>query len=204
MKSKLGNERRPERRGASRLIKLAGSAPEDFGVVIAAANASASAEVAERRQLAERQFGAMATTLAETFPPSVLQAVSGEAHQRAIHAGGFKVYLDRILSDAGSPTDPLEIMLIEQLVCAHFQIGNLMAKVAKAQTLQKVEIYTKACASIMAEFRRGFVARGEFDARRQVKPMPNTAWPGDAQNPAIGEGASSLSIRREKRPRTAK
>jgi hypothetical protein len=174
MKSKNGNQRRSLRRGASApSIKLADSAPADFetaaGGAIAAANASASAEVVERRLLAERHFGEMATTLAETFSPSVLQAVSGEAYQRAIHAGGFKVYLDRFLAAAGSPTDPLEIMLIEQLVCAHFQIENLMAKAANTLNLQEVDIYTKSYVNAMAEYRRGLLALSEIRARRRAR-----------------------------------
>jgi hypothetical protein len=174
MKPKLRNPRRLERPGASEpSLKLAGSAPEDFetpaGGEIAAANASLSAEVAERRQLAELQFGAMATTLAETFPPSVLQAVSGEAHQRAIHAGGFKVYLDRILSEAGNPTDPLEVKLIQQLVCADFQIGTFMAKAANALSLQEVDSCTKVYVNTMAEFRRGLLALSELRSRRRAR-----------------------------------
>ncbi len=210
MKSKLGNPRRPEQRGASApSIKFARSAPEELGApaahVIATANASASAEIAERRQLAEQQFGEMASTLAETFSPSVLKAVSGEAHQRALHAGGFKVYLDRFLAAAGNPTDPLEIMLIEQLVCAHFQIGNLMAKAANALSLQEVDVYTKAYINTMAEFRRGVLALSELRARRHAKPLAiHTACAGDSQNPAIGIGASNSGVHREKRPRTAK
>jgi hypothetical protein len=210
MNAKLRKPRRAERLGTSdSSIKLAGSASEDFGIpatgVIEAEFTSAAAEAAERRQLAEREFGAMATALGDAFPPGVLKAVSGESFQRAIHAGGFKVFFDRFLAAAGNPTDPFEIMLIEQLVWAHFQIGTFMAKAANAQSLQEADIFTKAFVNAMAEFRRGLLALDELRSRRHARPSPNkTAFPNSAQNSAVGDVDSSLSIRREKRPRTAK
>ncbi len=45
-----------------------------------------------------------------------------------IGVAAFKVYRDGLLKEAGSPTDPVEIMLVEQLALAHHRVAQLHAQ----------------------------------------------------------------------------
>src|SRR5436190_224261 len=37
----------------------------------------------------------------------------------------YKLFRDRLMIAAGDPTDPIEVMLLEQVALAHFNIGRL-------------------------------------------------------------------------------
>jgi hypothetical protein len=42
-----------------------------------------------------------------------------------IETGTYRMFRDRLLVDCGSPTDPIEVMLNEQMVLAHLNVGQL-------------------------------------------------------------------------------
>jgi hypothetical protein len=75
-----------------------------------------------------------------------------------VAAAGFRVYLDRLLADAGDITDPVEIMLLEQLAMAHFRIGQLHGAAGQAQTLEGTKLLSAAAARLLGEFRRTALA----------------------------------------------
>jgi hypothetical protein len=73
-------------------------------------------------------------------------------------AAGFKVYLERTLADLGNPTDPVQRMMIEQLVLAHFRIAQLHVDAGYCKHAEGMKLYTAATARLLGEFRRTALA----------------------------------------------
>jgi len=88
-----------------------------------------------------------------------------------INPVAFKLFRDKLLQDAGNPTDPIEVMLIEQLALAHFHIGRLQVKSCGAASPQLQVSYADAATRLLGEFRRCTLAledlRAKQDARRE-------------------------------------
>jgi hypothetical protein len=73
-------------------------------------------------------------------------------------AAGFKVHLERTLADLGNPTDPVERMMTEQLVLAHFRIAQLHVDAGYVKGAEGMKLYTAAAARLLGEFRRTALA----------------------------------------------
>ena len=71
-----------------------------------------------------------------------------------VGAGGFKIYLDRLLKEAGNPTDPLERMLVEQIALAHQRVAQLHIQAAAASTADEVKQYMSVAIRLTGELRR--------------------------------------------------
>ena len=85
------------------------------------------------------------------FPASMAAAIPLGSQ---VGASGFKIYLDRLLEDAGSPTDPIEKMMIEQLALAHHRIAQLHVQADSAETVDAKKVYAAAAVRLTGEFRR--------------------------------------------------
>jgi len=81
----------------------------------------------------------------------------------------FQVYRDKLLHDAGSPTDPLEVMLIEQLALAHFNIGRLHMKSCCVENPKLVIAYADSATRLLGEFRRCTLALEDFRAKQAAR-----------------------------------
>jgi len=101
------------------------------------------------------------------LPPSEhyashLQETSGSAYLycsmapvfREVGPEAFKAYLLKVLEEAGNPTDPIERMLVEQIVLAHHNIVRLHVKAASADDLESARVYLGSAALLTGEFRR--------------------------------------------------
>jgi hypothetical protein len=73
-------------------------------------------------------------------------------------AAAFKVHLEQTLADLGNPTDPIERMMIEQLVLAHFRIAQLHVDAGYCKHAEGMKLYTAATARLLGEFRRTALA----------------------------------------------
>jgi hypothetical protein len=92
---------------------------------------------------------------------------------KVIESKAFKLYRDRLLADCGGPTDPIEVMLIEELSLAHFSLGLLFCKTSNAGKVEAVGIYAGAAARLMSEVRRGALALQAYRAAgRQLAHDP--------------------------------
>lgn len=90
---------------------------------------------------------------------SVYLAISaGVLFGNRIPTGAFGAHLAKVRRDCGQSNDPIERMMIEQMVLAHHNIGRFHVKAAAAESTEEVEVYTAAAARLLAEFRRGFLA----------------------------------------------
>jgi hypothetical protein len=73
---------------------------------------------------------------------------------RTVGAAGAKVFLNSFLRDAGSPTDPIEIILLEQLALAHFRLGQLHVRADAASDPDRLKILNAAAVRLLGELRR--------------------------------------------------
>ncbi len=88
-------------------------------------------------------------------------------------AGAFKLFRDRLLADCGSPADPIEIMMIEQLALAHFNAGLLHCRAANSSSFECAGVYSNAAAHLQAEQRRSALALQAYRiAARQLAHDP--------------------------------
>jgi len=84
-----------------------------------------------------------------------------------IGTAAFVLYRDGLIRDAGSPTDPIEIMLIEQIALAHHRIGQLHAQAEQSKSVEESKVFMMAAVRLTGELRRLALALNQY---RQ--PMP--------------------------------
>ena len=99
------------------------------------------------------------------FPAAMAAAIP---LTKEIDSAAFKVYRDRLLQDAGSPTDPIEIMMVEQIMLAHHRVAQLHIKAEEARTVDEFKVYSTAATRLLGEMRRSALALKQY---RQ--PTPN-------------------------------
>ena len=86
-----------------------------------------------------------------------------------ISTEAFKQYRSTLLQQAGSPTDPIEIMLIEQIALAHFHIGRLHLKSCSTAQAQLAVAFADAATRLTAEFRRSALALEDYRAKQLAR-----------------------------------
>ncbi len=104
-----------------------------------------------------------------------LFGAAGKLYGSGIDIPAFKAYLDTFLKDAGSPTDPVERMLLEQLALAHHSIGRLHFRAGITENLDATTACHAAAARLQAEFRRTALALHEYrekTGKKQANPEP--------------------------------
>jgi hypothetical protein len=102
-----------------------------------------------------------ATHLRETVGSLFCYAtMSGMFPQPDTHA--FQEYRNRLLEDCGNPTDPVEVMMIEQITLAHLNIGRLQFKSATSESPETARVYGGMATHLLAEFRRCCLALQAF------------------------------------------
>ena len=105
--------------------------------------------------------------------PSIFMFASLSQAFKIIDQRAYKIYRDDLLADCGNPTDPIEVMIIEQLALAHFGVGLLSCKAANAGKVEAVGVYSGAAARLMGEFRRSALALQAYRAAsRQLAHDP--------------------------------
>ena len=83
---------------------------------------------------------------------------------KGVDMRAYQIYRDRLLADCGGPTDPIEVMIIEQLSMAHLSLGLLSCKTTNAGSPEAVKVYSGAAARLMGEFRRSALALQAYRA----------------------------------------
>jgi hypothetical protein len=78
--------------------------------------------------------------------------------ERYIDSPGHSRFLDDILKDAGSPSDPVETMLLKQLALCHLRAAQLHGHAGQAVGLEAAALYNAAAARLTAEFRKTALA----------------------------------------------
>ncbi len=80
----------------------------------------------------------------------------------------FQDLRDRLLAAAGHPSDPLEIMLLEQIALAHFNIGRLQFQSALAPSLDVTKAYGYLAIHLSGEFRKTVLALADYRLKSQA------------------------------------
>ena len=89
------------------------------------------------------------------FPALMATALSIDPY---FETGAYRIYLEQLKQDAGNPTDPIEVMLIEQLCMAHWRIAQLHVSAGQAKSVEAIKAYNSATARLWGEFRRTALA----------------------------------------------
>ena len=91
---------------------------------------------------------------------------------------GFQCYLYQFLEEAGSPSDPVERLMILQINNAHFRIAQLHTNSANASELSASQMNNAAATRLLAEFRKMTVALQayrESNLRRELQTSKSIA-----------------------------
>ncbi len=113
--------------------------------------------------------GALADNLRNMTGATFLYCSLASSLSERFDPRAFKVYRDKLLKDAGSPSDPIEIMLIEQLALAHFNIGRLQLKSCSAENSKLAIAYADAATRLFGEFRRCSLALEDFREKQAAR-----------------------------------
>jgi hypothetical protein len=79
-----------------------------------------------------------------------------------IETSGCRVYLDDLVSESGNPSDPVEIMLLEQTAMCHLLSMKLQSKASEAEETEAIELYLSGAARLSSEFRKTALALKEY------------------------------------------
>jgi hypothetical protein len=103
-----------------------------------------------------------AGVIEDTFGAGVLASISRSSLASHAGPGGFKVHRDRVLAASGAPKDPIEVMLVEQLLWAHHHLADLHVAATATKAADQVSALTSAAARLMAEFRKSSLALRDY------------------------------------------
>ena len=136
-----------------------------------------------------------ARNLAETSGAMFMYASMSGVFREA-DALAFKKFRDKLVADCGSPHDPIEVMLIEQLALAHLNSGRLHFKAANAESLDGARVYGGLAVLLQGELRRTALALKMY--RSQARPQGVVAGdePGGAVKPRAQESDQKPRRRR--------
>jgi hypothetical protein len=120
-------------------------------------------EEGEQPHAAGQKVAQEADALRTALFPSLMATALGLDKFFTSHA--YKVFLERLVEDAGNPQDPVEVMMLEQLALAHFRIGQLHASAGQAKGIEAAKIYNAVTARMLGEFRRTALALRLYKSR---------------------------------------
>jgi hypothetical protein len=101
-----------------------------------------------------------ADTIRDMAFPAAMAAAIPVAND--VGTAAFKVYRDGLMKEAGSPTDPVEIMLVEQLILAHHRVAQLHAQAEKCKIVEEAKVYMMAAVRLTGELRRLALALSQY------------------------------------------
>lgn len=84
----------------------------------------------------------------------------------SLDAFSYAFFMRKFVADM-QPTDPMEVMMIEQICLLHFELGRAHIKAANATSAEAAGRYYSAVAKLHAEFRQSFLA---FTKSRSGRP----------------------------------
>jgi hypothetical protein len=76
----------------------------------------------------------------------------------------IQAYAKNFVVEAGAPADPVERVLVEQLLIAHHRVAQLQARAEKANNLDEIKIVNGAATRLLAEMRRLALAIRQYRA----------------------------------------
>lgn len=131
--------------------------------------APAAQKLTDRQQEVMDGIQHKANIIRDVAFPAAMAAAIPVSHE--VGPASFKVYLDGLRKDAGNPTDPVEIMLVEQLALAHHRVAQLHVQAEQSKTIDEAKVFTVAAARLTGELRRLALALNQY---RQ--PVPKRSF----------------------------
>jgi hypothetical protein len=83
--------------------------------------------------------------------PATLSNMVGQA---SLGIRGARLYLESVVAEAGKPSDPVERIVLEQMVMAHHRLSLLNTMTLGAKTPEMVTAYNTAATRLLGEIRR--------------------------------------------------
>lgn len=154
-----------------------------FGDWLGEDESSADAPPEQLEPTSEQICDAHADGLREATGPSHYFAAAYSSLSTSIGLPACFKFREDLLRDCGGPSDPIEIMLVEQLALANFHVGRLFTKSAMSPTAPLSIAFAEAATRLQAEFRRCSLALEDYREKQAsrksrsasitVKPDPS-------------------------------
>ena len=93
------------------------------------------------------------------FPAAMSAAVPVA---KSIGTAAYKVYQDWFVRMAGNPSDPVEIVLLQQITLAHHRVALLHAEAEQTKSYEATKIYSTAATRLTGEVRRLALALKQY------------------------------------------
>lgn len=122
----------------------------------------------EQRHSQAQREAHVADVLVSRFTPSCIATALNHPEMFTIESA--RIYLDRILADAGDPKDPIKRMLIEQMAFANLRLSKLNIEASEAKSLEAIKILNGVCARMLGEMRRTSQTIDELKDRKPAAP----------------------------------
>lgn len=127
----------------------------------------------------DQRIAEQAAKLRKSLFPVLTAAALG--YKEAFEPAAYEKFLERVVEDCGSPSDPIERMLIEQITLAHYRIGVLHYRSADAETIDAGKIFSSAASRLLGEFRRLALALNTYRGK-----TPKTETDGELKVAKVG------------------
>jgi hypothetical protein len=110
----------------------------------------------------QEKFQAQAEAVRDTFGGFALAGCLSQVFEGRVESGGYMAYVAAALEQARATDDPLERMMVEQLLWAHHRIGVLQRQAAANNNADTIAILTTAAARLMKECRQAVMALQQY------------------------------------------
>lgn len=100
-----------------------------------------------------------AAVVSELFIAGALAAVIGDSK---LTKAGVKLAYDAYIAAAGNPADPIERMLVEQMLLIHYRLAGIHGQAAHAKTVEAEKILTTMAVRLLGELRRAALAVRQY------------------------------------------
>lgn len=136
------------------------------------------------RRTAEQAVEHYANHIANTVGSAFMYMTTSGVF-REVDCQAFKRYRDNLIAGCGSPSDPIEVMLIEQMALANLNIGRLHFRSATADGLEGARVYGALAIGLTGELRRTAIALQAYrEKSRAIEAGPSQA----ATSPVVDPG----------------
>jgi len=151
-------------------------------------------------EVARVQADALQNIAGAAYLSTVVAATIGNSYRPE----SYVEYRNQLLKQCGDPTDPLEVMLLEQIAMAHHAIGRLRLKSAITEPAGAAVAYSDAGTRLLAEMRRCVLGLEDYRTRRSIRGHTSHGSERDKTAGSGPESCQSTSRTAEKTAANAK
>ena len=116
-----------------------------------------------------------------------LQAILTEAIGTGPPREGLQEYLKNVLQQAGGASDPIERIIVEQILMMHHSVGRLHIKAASSATHDQDKVYSERATALTAELRRWILALPQYREKSRAKSGEQSTQPQAPQEQVAGK-----------------